>query len=152
MSLPHKNEVLWTKIYIVVYCSLINVKHNKVLHERNIFLSIFVEEVPFIRKNAHVETTELKDGFYRMSVRYGFMEKPDITDIFDVSGESQIVLDPEQTSFFLGKETIIATHNRGMAIWREKLFSFMSKNSEGAIVFYNIPRQQVVELGVQIEL
>jgi KUP system potassium uptake protein len=129
-----------------------NVKHNKVLHERNIFLTIFVEEVPFIRKNAHVEATELKDGFYRMSVRYGFMEKPDITDIFDVSGESQIVLDPEQTSFFLGKETIIATHNRGMAIWREKLFSFMSKNSEGAIVFYNIPRQQVVELGVQIEL
>lgn len=129
-----------------------NVKHNKVLHERNIFLTIFVEEVPFIRKNAHVEASELKDGFYRMSVRYGFMEKPDITDIFDVSGESKIILNPEETSFFLGKETIIATHNRGMAIWREKLFSFMSKNSEGAIVFYNIPRQQVVELGVQIEL
>lgn len=129
-----------------------NVKHNKVLHERNIFLTIFVEEVPFVRKTAHVDVTELKEGFFRMSVRYGFMEKPDITDIFDVSGDSQMVLKPEETSFFLGKETIIATHNRGMAIWREKLFSFMSKNSEGAIVFYNIPRQQVIELGVQIEL
>ncbi len=129
-----------------------NLKHNKVLHEKNIFLTIYVEEVPFVRKAAHVEVSPLKDGFYRMSVRYGFMEKPDITDIFDVTGDNQIILKPEETSFFLGKETIIATHNRGMAIWREKLFSFMSKNSEGAIVFYNIPRQQVIELGVQIEL
>jgi KUP system potassium uptake protein len=129
-----------------------NVKHNKVLHERNIFLTIFVEEVPFVRKSAHTECTPMKDGFYRMSVRYGFMEKPDITDIFETSSQNALVLKPEETSFFLGKETIIATHNRGMAIWREKLFSFMSKNSEGAIVFYNIPRQQVIELGVQIEL
>lgn len=129
-----------------------NVKHNKVLHERNIFLTIFVGEVPFVRKTSRIEMTPLKDGFYRVAVRYGFMEKPDITDIFDISGDNPVSLKPEDTSFFLGKETIIATHNRGMAIWREKLFSFMSKNSEGAIVFYNIPRQQVIELGVQIEL
>ncbi len=129
-----------------------NVKHNKVLHEKNIFLTIFVEEVPFVRKTDHLEVTKLRDGFYRMSVRYGFMEKPDITHIFDATANSPICLNPEETSFFLGKETIIATHNRGMAIWREKIFSFMSKNSEGAIVFYNIPRQQVIELGVQIEL
>ena len=129
-----------------------NVKHNKVLHERNIFLTIFVEEVPFVRKTEQLEVIKLRDGFYRMSVRYGFMEKPDITHIFERSAHNPVSLNPEETSFFLGKETIIATHNRGMAIWREKIFSFMSKNSEGAIVFYNIPRQQVIELGVQIEL
>ncbi len=129
-----------------------NVKHNKVLHERNIFLTIFVEEVPYVKKMARLEITPLKDGFYRMSARYGFMEKPDIRDILEASAEKALRLDLENTTFFLGKETIIATHNRGMAIWREKLFSFMSKNSEGAIIFYNIPRAQVVELGVQIEL
>jgi KUP system potassium uptake protein len=87
-----------------------------------------------------------------MSARYGFMEKPDIHDILESSAEKLLRLDLEDTTFFLGKETIIATKNQGMAIWREKLFSFMSKNSEGAIIFYNIPRAQVVELGVQIEL
>jgi KUP system potassium uptake protein len=129
-----------------------NVKHNKVLHERNIFLTIFVEEVPYVKKSQRLEITPLKDGFYRMFARYGFMEKPDIHDILESSAERQLRLDLEETSFFLGKETIIATHNKGMALWREKLFSFMSKNSEGAIIFFNIPRAQVVELGVQIEL
>ena len=129
-----------------------NVKHNKVLHERNIFLTIFVEEIPYVKKVARLEITPLKDGFYRMSARYGFMEKPDIHDILESSVEKNFPLELADTTFFLGKETIIATHNRGMAIWREKLFSFMSKNSEGAIIFFNIPRSQVVELGGQIEL
>jgi KUP system potassium uptake protein len=129
-----------------------NVKHNKVLHERNIFLTIFVEESPYVKKSGRLEITPLKDGFYRMFARYGFMEKPSIHDILEASAERQLRLDLDETSFFLGKETIIATHNKGMALWREKLFSFMSKNSEGAIIFYNIPRSQVVELGVQIEL
>lgn len=129
-----------------------NVKHNKVLHERNIFLTIFVEEVPYVKREQRLEITPLRDGFYRMSARYGFMEKPDIKDILEASSERQLRLNLDETTFFLGKETIIATQNKGMAIWREKLFSFMSKNSEGATLFYNIPRQQVVEIGMQIEL
>lgn len=129
-----------------------NVKHNKVLHEKNIFLTIFVEEVPFIRRKARLEIIPLRDGFFRMSARYGFMEKPDINHIFAIAEDRDLCLNLADTIFFLGKETIIATHNKGMAIWREKLFSFMSKNSEGAILFFNLPRQQVVELGVQIEL
>jgi len=129
-----------------------NVKHNKVLHERNIFLTIFVEEVPHVKTANRLEITPLKDGFYRMYARYGFMEKPDIHHILHAMAERNMRLDLEQTTFFLGKETIIATQNKGMAIWREKLFSVMSKNSEGAIIFFNIPRSQVVELGVQIEL
>jgi KUP system potassium uptake protein len=129
-----------------------NVKHNKVLHEKNVFLTIYVEEVPFIRRSRRIEVTPLRDNFYRMSARYGFMEKPDINHIFAGAKEEELCLNLQDTIFFLGKETIIATHNRGMAIWREKLFSFMSKNSEGAILFFNLPRTQVVELGVQIEL
>lgn len=129
-----------------------NVKHNKVVHERNIFLTIRVEEVPYIRKQDRVVITHLKDGFYRFTAKYGFMEKPDVRDIIEATRNQAFKINLEEVSFFLGKETIIATHNRGMAIWREKLFSFMTKNSEGAIIFYNIPRQQVVELGVQIEL
>lgn len=129
-----------------------NVKHNKVLHEKNIFLTIFVEEVPYIRRSQRLEVTHLRDGFYRMTVRYGFMEKPDIHHILAAARDKDLPLNLPDCIFFLGKETIIATENKGMAIWREKLFSFMSKNSEGAILFFNLPRQQVVELGVQIEL
>jgi KUP system potassium uptake protein len=129
-----------------------NVKHNKVLHEKNVFLTIFVEEVPFIKRSQRIEVTALRDNFFRMSARYGFMEKPDINHIFAAAKDKDLVLNLADSIFFLGKETIIATHNKGMAIWREKLFSFMSKNSEGAILFFNLPRQQVVELGVQIEL
>lgn len=130
-----------------------NVKHNKVIHERNIFLTIRVEEVPYVRKKQdRVLITPLHDGFYRFTAKYGFMEKPDVMNVIEASRAQNFQINLEETSFFLGKETIIATHNRGMAIWREKLFSFMTKNSEAAIIFYNIPRQQVVELGVQIEL
>ncbi|MBY0314132.1 MAG: potassium transporter Kup [Bdellovibrionales bacterium] len=129
-----------------------NVKHNKVLHQKNIFLTIRVEEVPYVKKQDRLEITKLKDGFSRWIAHYGFMEKPDVRDVFDASHDQSNLIKMEDVSFFLGKETIIATHNRGMAIWREKLFSFMTKNSEAAIIFFNIPRHQVVELGVQIEL
>lgn len=129
-----------------------NVKHNKVLHERNVFLTVSTERVPYVRSTARVEISQLGYGFYRVIAHYGFMEQPDILGVFDAAAEHGLKMSLDDCSFILGKETIIAVHNKGMAIWRERLFSFLSKNSAPATIFFNIPRANVVELGIQVEL
>jgi KUP system potassium uptake protein len=129
-----------------------NVKHNKVLHERNVFLTVSTEKVPYVRTTARLEISEMGYGFYRVIAHYGFMERPDILGVFEAAAEQGLRMSLDDCSFILGKETIIAIHNKGMAIWREKLFSFLSKNSSPATIFFNIPRANVVELGIQIEL
>lgn len=129
-----------------------NVKHNKVLHERNVFLTVSTDKVPYVRSTARLEINELGYGFYRMIAHYGFMERPDILNVFECAADLGLKMNLDDSTFILGKETIIAVHNRGMAIWREKLFSFLSKNSAPATIFFNIPRANVVELGIQVEL
>ncbi len=129
-----------------------NVKHNKVLHERNVFLTVSTEKIPYVRSSARTEITELGYGFYRAIAHYGFMERPDILGVFESAASQGLEMNLDDCTFILGKETIIAVHNRGMAIWREKLFSFLSKNSAPATIFFNIPRTNVVELGLQVEL
>lgn len=129
-----------------------NIKHNKVLHERNIFLTVSTEKIPYVRSTARLEVTDLGYGFFRILAHYGFMERPDIHDVLKSASELGLTLNLTDCSFILGKETIIAVHNKGMAIWREKLFSFLSKNSAPATIFFSIPRSNVVELGIQIEL
>lgn len=129
-----------------------NVKHNKVLHERNIFLTVATEKVPYVRSSARLEVTDLGQGFYRVLAHYGFMERPDILGVFASAKELGLNLSLDDCSFVLGKETIIAIQNKGMAIWREKLFSFLSKNSAPATIFFSIPRANVIELGLQVEL
>lgn len=129
-----------------------NVKHNKVLHERNVFLTVSTEKVPYVRSSARLEVTDLGQGFYRVLAHYGFMERPDILGVFAAAKSLNLNLSLDDCSFVLGKETIIAIQNKGMAIWREKLFSFLSKNSAPATIFFNIPRANVIELGLQVEL
>ncbi|MGZ8345843.1 MAG: potassium transporter Kup [Allosphingosinicella sp.] len=129
-----------------------NLKHNKVLHERVILLTVRIEDVPFVDKEKLFELNELGSGFYRLIIRYGFMEETDIPGALANLHECGPQLKMMDTSFFLARQTLIAGPRPGMAIWREKLFAWMLRNAESAMEFFKLPPNRVVELGSQVEI
>ena len=129
-----------------------NLKHNKVLHEQVVLLTIASEDVPHVSAEERVEVQPLEQGFVRVIARYGFMENPSIPDILKKGREKGLQFQLMSTSFFLGRETLIPSKKPGMAMWREALFSWMSRNARSATAFFRIPPNRVVELGTQVEL
>lgn len=129
-----------------------NVKFNKVLHERTVLMTILTKEDSYVADGERIETESLGEGFYRVKAFYGFMETPDIREILRACRANALDLDIDSTTFYLGRETLIPSKRPGMAIWREHLFAFMSRNSERATAYFNIPVTQVVEIGIQVEL
>ncbi|MBI2602362.1 MAG: potassium transporter Kup [Deltaproteobacteria bacterium] len=129
-----------------------NVKHNKVLHNTNVIMTVITEEVPHVSAEERVDVISLKNGIYKVTAHYGFMEKPSINDIFRACKKHDLKLGLNDTTFFLGRETLLATNRPGMAKWRQQIFSFMSRNAERATAYFDIPPQQVVEIGIQVEL
>jgi len=129
-----------------------NVKHNKVLHERIIILTVQIQGVPHVGEENRVETQTLDDGFYRIILHYGFMEEIDIPAALARTDGCGAVFKAMDTSFFLGRQTLIASSKPGMAIWREKLFAWMVQNAESAMEFFKLPINRVVELGSQLEI
>ncbi|HYH94662.1 potassium transporter Kup, partial [Hyalangium sp.] len=129
-----------------------NLKHNKVLHEQVVLLTILSEDVPHVTSEERVQVAPLEQGFVRVVARYGFMENPSIPDILKKCREQGLQFQLMSTSFFLGRETLIPSKKPGMAIWREALFSWMSRNARSATAFFRIPPNRVVELGTQVEL
>jgi KUP system potassium uptake protein len=129
-----------------------NLAHNKVLHERIVFLTIITEDVPHVSAGERVTVKRLGKGFHQVTARYGFMEDPDINDVLEACRGQGLDIRVEGATFFLGRETLIATDRPGMAEWRERLFSFMSRNALRATAFFKIPPNQVFEVGAQVEL
>jgi len=129
-----------------------NMKHNHVLHERNLLLSIVFEEVPHVKKEDRIDIKELQAGFYGAQARYGFMESPSIRDLTDPCKGYGIDLTALSVGYFLGRENIRITKKPGMHPLRRLLFAFMARNAEGVSGFLEIPANQVVELGVFVEL
>ncbi|MHA7634597.1 potassium transporter Kup [Corallococcus sp. M7] len=129
-----------------------NLKHNKILHEQVVLLTIIPEEIPHVVVGERVEVEPLEQGFVRVVARYGFMENPSIPDILKRCREKGLQFQLMGTSFFLGRETIIPTKKPGMALWREALFTWMSRNARSATAYFRIPPNRVVELGSQVEL
>jgi KUP system potassium uptake protein len=127
-----------------------NVKHNKCLHEKNIILTIIGKEIPHVPQTQRLLIERLPNEFYRVVAKYGFMETPDIQDILRALDEHGVRT--HDITYFLGRETLIATSLPGMAIWREHLFAFMSRNSERATAYFNIPGDRVIEVGIQVEI
>lgn len=136
----------------VPYTLLHNLRHNQVLHERVIFLTITALEVPRVPDDERVEVTKLAEGFYRITARYGFMEEPDVQEIIAICERRGLKIAVEATTFFIGRETLLPTDRKGMALWREKLFALMSRNTPRITTSFNIPTEQVIEVGAQIEL
>jgi len=129
-----------------------NLKHNRVLHKHVIFLTIQTEDVPHVRAEQRVQLEKLREGFHRVIARYGFMEDPNVPEVLNQCRPLGLELDWMNTTFFLSRETIIATKQPGMWLWREKLFAFLSRNAQRPTDFFRIPANRVVELGMQVEM
>ncbi len=129
-----------------------NIKHNKVLHERVVVLTIDVQDVPYVEEQDRIEVVALGEGFYRMTMRYGFMEETNIPGALAGTELCGAPFEMMKTSFFLSRQTLLASDKPGMAIWREKLFSWMMRNAESAMEFFGLPTNRVVELGSQVEI
>jgi KUP system potassium uptake protein len=130
-----------------------NIKHNKVVHDRVVFLTVDAQETPRLGEGERHEWEELGQGVFRLVVRFGFMEDTDLPDLLGrISENAPVSLDPMRTSYFLGRETLIPTDRPGMAIWREHLFVWMMRNATSASTFFCLPPGQVIEVGAQLEL
>jgi KUP system potassium uptake protein len=136
----------------VPHALLHNLKHNKVLHERVVFLTIVTEDIPYVPTEERYEIEALGCNFFRMISNYGFKDDPDVPELLEDCGRRGFPFDMMETSFFVSRETLIATVTPGMALWREKLFVSMSKNATKASEFFQVPTNRVVELGTQVEL
>ncbi len=136
----------------VPHALLHNLKHNKVLHQRNALLTVVTEEVPNVPDSDRVRIEMLAPGFWRIIARYGFMQDPNIPKLLDLLRAQKFETKIMDTTFFLGRETIIASDRPGMAIWREKLFGVMALNARSATSYFGIPANRVVEMGAQVEI
>jgi len=130
-----------------------NIKHNKVFHEHVVLLTVSYEETSHLGDDmARHEWMDVGSGIYRLHIRFGFMEEPNIPALLASMKDTPFPIDLAAVSFFLGRETLIATRRPGMALWREKLFSWMIRNASSASHWFQLPKNQVIELGAQIEL
>ncbi len=136
----------------VPHALLHNMMHNKVLHEKVLVTCVQIEDVPFVPVDDRVEVTPLKENFWTILIRYGFKEEPDIPVALALCADHGLPINMMETSFFLGRETLIPKLNSEMAFWREKLFITMYRNADSATNYFNIPTNRVVELGTQVAL
>jgi KUP system potassium uptake protein len=136
----------------VPHALLHNLKHNKVLHERVILLTVKIDDVPFVDQGCRVQMDDLGQGFWRFVVRYGFMEDADVPAALARAKDCGPEFKMMDTSFFLARQTLLPSSRPGMAIWREKLFAWMLRNAESAMEFFKLPTNRVVELGSQVEI
>ena len=129
-----------------------NLQHNKVLHDRVILLTVVTNDVPHVPLEERTEVIPLGQGFFRLNLRYGFMEEPDVPEALREATRRGFSIDLGETTFFLGVETLLATRRPGMPLWRERLFVWIARNAVRANAFFKIPPERVVELGMQVEL
>ena len=129
-----------------------NLKHNKVLHERNILLTVIVEEKPYVTKGNRLLVDDMGKGFYRVRVFYGFMEHPDLPDALNQCAHWGLHFDMMDTSFFISRAMIVLGPHPGMMKWRKRLFFSLTKNAMSAADFFKIPTNRVIEMGKRIEI
>ncbi|HEX8472750.1 MAG TPA: potassium transporter Kup [Pyrinomonadaceae bacterium] len=129
-----------------------NLEHNKVLHERVVLLTVKTRQVPHVEPRDRVKVESLGHEFYRLIINYGFMEDPDIPSVLESLEAPNPTFNVMETTYFLGRETVIASKHPGMMLWREKLFALMSRNASSATAYFCLPPNRVVEMGSQIEI
>jgi KUP system potassium uptake protein len=129
-----------------------HLRHNHVLHEKVIILSIRSGDVPSVPARERVQIQELGQGFYRVLAFYGFMETPNVPDIMERASRLGLQTELFTTTYFLGRETLLTTGRSKMSQWRKSLFTFMARNAQTPMTYFGLPPDRVVEIGVQIEL
>jgi KUP system potassium uptake protein len=162
------HRVSGTAIFLVAnpeavpHALLHNLTHNKVLHERVVFLTVVTRDVPWVAKEDRVGVQAMGHDCYRIKLFFGFRDNPDVPKALELCQEKGeaigapqgqgLVFNTLETSFFLSRDTVIPTHGTGMADWREKLFAAMTRNAGSAVEFFNIPANRVIELGTQVQI
>jgi len=136
----------------VPHALLHNLSHNKVLHERVVFLTVHIREEPWVPPSEQVRIVELGHNCFQVNLYYGFKDEPDIPQALALCGQYGLPVEMMETSFFIARQTVISTPGTGMAPWREHLFVTMSRNARGAADYYQIPANRVIELGTQVEI
>ena len=129
-----------------------NIKHNKVLHERVVILTVAIQDVPYVEEEDRFLVKELGNGFYRLIMRFGFLEETDVPYTLKRVTMCGEPFEMMKTSFFLSRQTLLPSAKPGMAIWREKLFAWMLRNAASPMEFFRLPTNRVVELGSQLEI
>lgn len=129
-----------------------NLKHNHVLHEQVVFLSVQTEDIPVVEPENQVELKALDNGFYRIAGHYGYMQEPDVPQLLLRCRDLGLKYIPERTTYFLGRETIVPSKRKGMVHWREWLFALMSRMAQQPSTYFRLPPGRIVELGVQVEI
>jgi KUP system potassium uptake protein len=152
------HRVSRTAVYAVANASTVpqalmhNLKHNQVLHERNVILTVMFHEVPWIPFEERVQVTPLLSGFWRVQVNYGFKNTPDIPKALELCKGKGLPINLFETSYFLSREIIVPTKGAGMSHWREALFALMSRNSGSVAGFFRLPNNCVIELGTRVQI
>jgi KUP system potassium uptake protein len=131
---------------------VLNLRHNHVLHERLVLLIVETQETPYVDDTERLALEEIGAQFYRIRIRYGFMQEPDVPSALEMARRMGNNFQLDKGTFFLGSEHLLATSRPGMAIWRERLFAFMSRNARRAPTYFHLPPRSVVEVGAPIEL
>jgi KUP system potassium uptake protein len=129
-----------------------NLRHNKVMHEYVVILTVSTAPMPHVPPEEQITFDCLGHGVFTMKALYGFMQDPNVPDALRAAQHRGLEIDADDVTYFLGRETILVTHRRGMALWREKLFVLMTRNAVRATAFFRLPPERVVELGVQVEI
>lgn len=129
-----------------------NVLHNKVLHETVLIVVVETADVPRVPWSKRTSVEKVGAGFWRVIVTYGFMQEPNVPGVLRWLRHPELEFNETDVSYFLGRETLLATERPGMAIWRERLFAWMSRNAQTATSYFNLPPDRVIEIGVQVEL
>ncbi|HJV70374.1 potassium transporter Kup [Ideonella sp.] len=129
-----------------------NLKHNRVLHEQNVILTVEFHDVPWIAFDERVQVKQLVRGFWQVHVNYGFKNAPDIPSALDMCASRGLRIDLFQTSYFVSRETVVPTAGAGMAHWRERLFAAMSRNASSVVEFFKLPNNSVIELGTRVQI
>ena len=129
-----------------------NLKHNQVLHERNVILTVIFHEEPWVPFDQRVRVTPLAQGFWRVEVHYGFKNAPDIPQALSLCAAQGLEINLFEVSYFLSREIIVPTPGPGMGLWREKLFALMSRNAGNAADFFHLPGNCVIELGTRVQI
>ena len=129
-----------------------NLKMNKVIHEKVILLTVVTRDVARCDVAGELTIEPVGPDFYRVIARYGFMDEPNIPDIIRLCQQKGVPVDPASAIYILGRETLVATDDPGMALWREHLFAFMTRNAQSAMTYFSLPEKQVIEIGVQVRI
>ena len=149
---PGTAVFMTANIHAVPHALLHSLKHYKVLHERNVILSVETLDTPQAEAGERIELRDLGHGFRELTLRFGFAEEQDVPAALAACGGSGMRFDMMDTTFFLSRETIVASHRAGMGVWRDRLFALMARNALAATAFFRIPGNRLVELGTQVEI